>query len=360
MEIVAAVLHEPIVARSECYAPPSMRQVYIARAGGPECLEVRESPDPEPAAGEVRIRVRAAGVNFADVMGRMGLYADAPPIPYVPGYEVAGEIDRVGAGVALREGQRVLAFTRFGGYADVVCVSPDQVMPIAGELSFDVAAALPVQYLTAYHMVVQLGSLRTRETLFVHSLGGGVGIAALQLGLHAGARVMGTASPAKHEGLLARGATRVFTYGDDLAARVRDATGGHGAHVVLDPIGGRSFRESYRMLAPAGRLFFFGFSAMVPGKRRNYLRVLWEIFKTPLFHPIGLMNANRGVAGVNMAHLWSEVALLRSEMDRILALVSEGVLTPHIAARVPLEKAPEAHAILQDRKNVGKVLLTTD
>lgn len=336
-----------------------MRQVFIARYGGPECLELRTSPDPTPAAGEVRIRVRAAGVNFADIMGRMGLYPDAPKAPYVPGYEVAGVIDACGPGVARTTGERVMAFTRFGGYTDVICAPASFAVPLPDDLGDEEAAAIPVQYLTAYHMVVVLGNLRRGETLFVHGLAGGVGIAALQLGLHAGARVMGTASPGKHAKLREMGAERAFGYDlPDLAAAVREATGGKGVQMVLDAVGGPTFKTSYDMLAPTGRLFLFGFSSMAPGKARQVLNVLWQLLRTPTFKPIPLMNQNRGVHGVNMGHLWTEEALLQWEMEQILALRNAGHVRPVVSKSFPLEQAAAAHAFIQDRANVGKVVLT--
>src|SRR3954467_12024354 len=159
-----------------------MRQVWIPRHGGPEVLEVREAADPQPAAGEVRIRVAASGVNFADVLARMGLYPDAPPLPAVMGYEVAGTVDRVGAGVTgVQEGDRVGSTTRFGGYSDLVCVPAEQAWRLPAKLSFEQAAAIPVNYLTAWIMLVWLGNVRAGDRVLVHAAAGGVGQAALQI-----------------------------------------------------------------------------------------------------------------------------------------------------------------------------------
>ncbi len=336
-----------------------MKQVIIARHGGPECLELREGSDPEPGPGQLRIRVRAAGVNFADILGRMGLYPDAPKGAYVPGYEVSGAIDKLGEGVERKRGERVMSFTRFGGYSDLVCVSAEQAVEIPEAMSFEEAAAIPVQYLTAYHMVIRLGNLRAGETIFVHGLGGGVGMAALQLARQAGGVVLGTSSPSKHEALLASGAAKVFGYDlRDLAQAVREATGGRGVQQVLDPVGGRMFRTSYRMLAPTGRLFLYGFSSLAPGRRRNIFHVLLELVRTPSFRPIPLMNQNRGVIGVNLGHLWNQERLLREEMEEILRLYEEGHVKPVIAQCFPLAEAVSAHRFIQDRRNIGKVLLT--
>src|SRR4029453_11807242 len=179
-----------------------MRQVWIPKAGPPEVLELREARDPLPKPGEVRIRVAAAGVNFADVMGRMGMYPDLPPMPVVPGYEVAGRIDTVGEGVESDwVGRDVLAMTRFNGYADAVCVPEAQAFARPAGMSAEEGAPLPVNYLTAFQLLHVMGSLRSGETVLVHSAGGGVGIAAIQLAKHAGARVFGTAPAGKHDRL---------------------------------------------------------------------------------------------------------------------------------------------------------------
>jgi NADPH:quinone reductase-like Zn-dependent oxidoreductase len=177
-----------------------MRAVVITKHGGPGVLEVQERPDPGLGAGEVRIAVAAAGINFADVMARMGLYPDAPKTPCVVGYEVAGTILEVGEGVeGLAPGQRVLAGTRFGGYASQVVVPADAVVPLADRLTFEQGAAIPVNYATAWAALIGYGSLQPGERVLIHSAGGGVGIAATQIAKRAGAEVFGTASPGKHE-----------------------------------------------------------------------------------------------------------------------------------------------------------------
>ena len=176
-----------------------MRQIWIPKSGPPEVLSVKEAPDPQPAKGEMRIRVEASGVNFADVMGRLGLYPDLPRLPVVPGYEVAGRVDAVGAGVdASFIGRDVFAATRFGGYADVVCAPEAMVFVRPANMSAEEGAAIPVNYLTAWQLVVVMGALKAGETTLVHSAGGGVGIAATQIAKNIGATVIGTASAAKH------------------------------------------------------------------------------------------------------------------------------------------------------------------
>ena len=182
-----------------------MRQVWITRTGPPEVLELREAADPAPNAGEVQIRVRAVGINFADIMARLGLYPDAPKLPAVVGYEIAGDISALGGGVSRSVGERVFALTRFGGYSDVICVPTGQAMPLPDGMSYEDGAAIPVNYLTAYQMLVQMGSLKRAERVLVHSAAGGVGLAAIDLCRIYGAEVIGTASASKHEMLRERG-----------------------------------------------------------------------------------------------------------------------------------------------------------
>ena len=199
-----------------------MRQIWIPKAGPPEVLELREAPDPQPGRGEVRVRVQAAGINFADIMGRLGIYPDLPPMPVVVGYEVGGRVDAVGEGVAADWiGRDVSAMTRFGGYSDVICVPQQQALRRPEGMSAEEGAALPVNYITAYMLVVVMGGLRSGETVLVHSAGGGVGIAAVQLAKHLGASVIGTASPGKHPFLSKLGVAHCIDYrSEDFEARV--------------------------------------------------------------------------------------------------------------------------------------------
>lgn len=324
-----------------------MRRIWISRTGGPEVLELREEPDPVPLAGEVLIHVKACGVNFADVMARMGLYPDAPKLPAVVGYEVAGV---TGAG------ERVLAMTRFGGYADKVCVPAGQLFPVPAKLSFVEAAALPVQWLTAWHMLVELGGVRAGHKVLVHAAAGGVGTAALQICRRAGAEVIGTASPGKHERLRKMGIAHAIDY-ERFDDQVLKLTGGRGVDLALDAVGGESFRRSYRALAPAGRLMMFGASAMVVSRKRSIGTAVKTIAAMRPFWPMQLLQENKGVHGINMGRLWTEVALLGRELGQVLAGVEAGDFVPIVDAQVPFAEARKAHERLQGRQNFGKVVL---
>jgi NADPH:quinone reductase-like Zn-dependent oxidoreductase len=337
-----------------------MRQVVIARHGPPEVLQAADAPDPVPRDGEVRIAVRAAGVNFADVMARLGLYPDAPPLPAVVGYEVAGVVDAVGSGdVPFRPGDRVFAFTRFGGYASSVVVPAAFVYPTPPGLSDVEAAAIPVNYLTAFVALETIAHVNAGETVLIHGAGGGVGIAATQIAKQRGATVIGTASAMKLDALRSFGVDHPLDHRHaDVPAEVRRVTAGRGVDVVLDPIGGRSMRISYELLAPLGRLVVYGASALASGERRNLWRVVRTLIAMPTFKPLSLMNRNRGVFGLNLGHLWSETDRLRRAADTLLSGFAAGHLRPVVAKTFPLEKAAEAHRYIQSRANIGKVILT--
>ncbi len=337
-----------------------MRQVWITRAGPPEVLELREAHDPVPKPGEVRIRVKASGINFADILARLGLYPDAPKLPTVVGYEVAGDIDAVGEGVRRAVGERVFAITRFGGYSDVVCVPSMIALPLPEGMTYEEGAALSVNYLTAYQMLIQMGSLKRGERVLVHSAAGGVGLAAIDLCNILGAEVYGTASAGKHALLTSRGVAHPIDYRtQDYEAEVKRLTNNRGVHLVLDAMGGEHWKKGYRCLAPTGRLVMFGFSDAVTGKSRSLLSVLRTLLQTPVlsFPPPKLINDNKALIGVNLGHLWKEIDLLGSWLLQLLTWYREGKIHPTVGARFPLTEAAAAHHYIQDRKNIGKVLL---
>jgi NADPH:quinone reductase-like Zn-dependent oxidoreductase len=337
-----------------------MRAVWITRPGGPSALAVRETADPEPGPGQVRIRVSAAGLNFADVMAAQGLYPDAPKPPSVVGYEVAGVVDALGERVeGYAAGQRVLAMTHFGGHADVVCVPADHVLAIPDAMSFEEAAAIPVNYVTAYHMLFRVASVRPGERVLVHMAAGGVGTAVLQLCRTVDdLEVFGTASAAKHDVLRAEGCAHPIDYrATDYAAEVRRLTRGEGVDIVLDPLGGNDWRKGLKLLRPAGRLVAYGFANLAAGPRRRPARLAAQVASIPLLTPLQLMNHNRTVSGVNIGHMWDQIAILREELQAVLALWDENKIKPHIDMSYPFTQAADAHRRILQRKNIGKVLL---
>jgi NADPH:quinone reductase-like Zn-dependent oxidoreductase len=336
-----------------------MKQIWIPKIGGPDVLELREAPDPNAKSGEVRIRVKAAGVNFADLMARQGLYPDAPRLPAVVGYEVAGIVDQAEAGLSFKPGDRVGAITRFGGYSDTVVVPKEFVFPLPPKLSFEEGAAIPVNYLTAWLMLVNQGNVEKGDKVLIHAAAGGVGQAALQICRWRGAEVFGTASAGKHAKLKELGVDHCIDYHtQDFEAEVKRITGGSGVEIVLDAVGGESYRKSYRCLASLGKLMMFGVSSFSSGLSRSLLSIAKGFWEMPSFRPIPLMNENRGVMGFNLGHLWDRREMLNRSLAEILKLVADGVFKPLVDRGFPLERASEAHAYIHAHKNLGKVVLT--
>ncbi len=330
-----------------------MRAVVITKHGGPGVLEVQERADPVAGPGEVRIEVASAGINFADVMARLGLYPDAPKTPCIVGYEVAGTIVELGEGVdSLTHGQRVFANTKFGGYASQVVVPADDAVALSDQLSFEQGAAIPVNYGTAWAALIDYGGLRAGQRVLVHSAGGGVGIAAIQIAKNAGAEVYGTASPGKHD--------RVSELGCDHALDYTKPGWERGLpkfDVILDAVGGRSFRTSYSLLRPGGRLVAFGASAVVSGERRNPLAALRAVLTMPRFNMIKQMSESKAVIGLNMLSLWKERGTLEPWSTPLRALLDEGAIEPVVAGTFSFEDAGAAQNMITERRNVGKVVL---
>ncbi len=336
-----------------------MKSLYITRYGGPEVLEIRESPDPTIGGGEVLLEVSHAGLNFADIAARVGLYPDAPKPPAVVGYEVAGRVKSVGAGVrSVRPGDAVLAVTQFRGQANAVSVPESQVFNLPRGMTAEQGAALPVNYLTAFHMLHVVARVKPFDKVLIHMAAGGVGLAAIQLcRLVEGVEIFGTASEAKHPMLRDAGVAHPIDYRKvDYAAEVRRLTGGKGIQLVLDPLGGRDWEKGHNLLAPAGQLIAFGWSNMVSSQRRSWLHVLSELVSAKRYSPMSLMEKNRTVSGVNMGRLWHLSDLLRGEMEQLLSLFAQKKISPHVDRVFPLSAGPDAHRYIQERRNVGKVL----
>jgi NADPH:quinone reductase-like Zn-dependent oxidoreductase len=332
-----------------------MRAIVIRKHGDPSVLRVEERPDPPLRAGTVRVEVRAAGVNFADTMARTGLYPDAPKLPMVVGYEVAGVVAEVAPDVdAVAVGARVMAGTRFGGYASQVVVGAADVVPLPEELSFEQGAAIPVNYSTAWAALLGYGSLRPGERVLIHAAAGGVGIAATQIASRHGAEIHGTASPSKHDAIPAQGVDVAHDY-----TRAGWERGLKGTFdIVLDAVGGASFPRSYRLLRPGGRLVAFGASSVQQGDRRNLLRAAPQALRMVRgFDLIGQMRESKSVIGLNMLRLWDDRGTLDPWLDPLTALLEDGTIRPVVSDVVPFDRAPDAHRVIAERRNVGKVVL---
>ncbi len=331
-----------------------MRAVVITAHGSYETLQVQDRPDPVCGSGQVRIDVKAAGVNFADIMARMGLYPDSPDVPCVVGYEVSGTVAEVGAGVdGIKTGDRVFAGTQFGGYAEQVVVPAGDVVPLPDDLSFEQGAAVPVNYATAWAGLVGYGSLRAGDKVLVHAAAGGVGIAATQIARRHGAEVWGTSSPGKHDRIREFGVQHPLDY-----TRKGWEKGLPSYDLIMDAVGGESLRRSYGMLRAGGRLVAFGASSVVSGEKRSLLKAAPQALR--MFRGFNLMDQmgdSKTVIGLNMLTLWKDRGTLEPWVTPLLDLMADGTIKPVVSDVVPFAQAGDAHRILTERRNVGKVVL---
>lgn len=339
-----------------------MRAMVIRRYGPPEVFEPGEMPDPQPQPGEVVIRVRAVGVNFADLLQRMGLYPGTPKPPFVPGLEIAGVVEKVAERSAeqqsLKRGDAVAAFTHFGAYAEWASVPARDTYRLPPGMTFEDGAAIPVNYLTAYHCLFTMGNLQPGNRVLIHGAAGGVGIAAVQLARARGLVVFGTAGPAKQEFLRRMGVEHAIDHEKNDFLQVVQKFAPDGIEMVMDPIGGKTFARSAECLGPMGRLVVYGFSAAAGSDgKKSWLRAAGAYAQTPRFHPLKLMQRNMAVIGVSMGNLRSRAAVVRGELDEIFKMYSAGQLKPVIGKTFPLTEAAAAHRYIHDRKNIGKVVL---
>ncbi len=341
-----------------------MKQIEITRKGDVKFMQAVESELPVPEVGQVRIKVEAAGVNFADVMMRLGLYPDAPKLPAVPGYEVAGVVEALGDGVdSSWLNKPVLAMCNFGGYSEFICLDQKMVYERPEGISAVQGAALLVNYLTAWQMVQVMAPAKKGDLVLVQSAAGGVGQAVIQLCALSQARIIASASPAKHDYLREQGVEFVFdSRRANFATAVRAATGGHGVDIALEPRNGPWIMESYHSLAKCGRLVLFGFSHAATGSSSGIFSSLRTLAGIPWLklNPLRLMNDNKSMAGVNLGRMWDMEHKTRSWVESLLELLSKGKIDPVIDSVLPFSRAGEAHQRLENRLNVGKIILVPD
>jgi NADPH:quinone reductase-like Zn-dependent oxidoreductase len=341
---------------------PTTTAIFIERHGPPAALVEREVRLRDPGPAEVHLRVEAAGVNFADLLMRAGLYHTVPPRPYSPGFEIAGVVARAGSAAAdWEEGDRAVALLRHGGYARDIVVQAGNLFRYPKSLTAVQAAAVPVAFLTAHVCLFEAGNARPGETVLVLNAAGGVGTAAVQLAVRQGLRVIGTAgSPAKRA-FVARelGAESCLDSRAPWKAEVETLVGPRGIDLALDAVGGEATAACRRLLAPLGRLVFYGLSDAMPGGTLNWPRAAWAWLRTPWFHPLSLIEPNIGVFGVHLLHLQRKEAILGPLLRQMYGAVADGRLRPIIDRTFPLSRAGAvaAHRYLHDRKATGKVVL---
>jgi NADPH2:quinone reductase len=322
-----------------------MKALIASRWGEPAELEYRDVPDPEPGPGEVLVETRAAGCNFFDILMVQGKYQVKPPLPFTPGNEIAGIVRAVGPQVTrVQPGQRVVASLEWGGYAELAVAAAERVHPIPDAMPFDQAAAFYVVYQTSYAALVRRAALQPGEWLLVHGAAGGVGLAAVQIGKALGARVIATAGTgAKVEIARQSGADVLINYQtEDWVERVKAVTGGEGADVIYDPVGGDVFDGSTKCIAFEGRILTIGFA----GGRIPTLAINRVLLK------------NFSVVGVHWGYYQRRGSRLVQEwMDALLKLYEQGRIRPVVYQSYPLREAAAALGALSARESYGKVVL---
>ena len=337
------------------------QSIFVTKHGVPDVLKLKPDSLKEPIIGEVCVKIKYSGINFADIMGRMGLYPTAPKPPYVPGFEIAGIIEKTGEDSTKNlVGRAVVGLSRFHGYSTHTNVPLNQLFFI-DEKWLNVSAAIPVNYLTAYFMMVHQAAIRENEWFLIHGIGGGVGIAALQIAQHLGVKIIGTCSGWKHNQIHEMGVEHVIDYrSGNFKDRVLEITDGNGADVIIDSLGGKALKDSYGCLAEFGRLISYGFSKAAPGTKKNILKIIPEYLGMPKFNPMHLMSKNKGVFGFHLGLIQKRQDLVKKYGSLLLKWLDDGIISPKVDTIFPLEKAAEAHQYISDRNNFGKVLLMAD
>lgn len=336
-----------------------IQKAIVTKHGGPSVFNYQNASLKVPSGNELQIEVHYAGINFADIMGRMGLYPTAPKPPYAPGFEISGIVTDVGNKTnETMVGKTVVGLTRFGGYSSHVNLPADEVFEI-NPSQLKAGAAIPVNYLTAYFMMVTQCNLQEDEWVLIHGIGGGVGIAAIQIAQKIGAKIIGTASARKHDRLKEMGIKYLIDYQtEDFQTKVMELTDGNGAQVILDPLGGKALKKSYKSLSEFGRLVSYGFSNAAPGQTKNIFKILPELIGMPKFDPMKLMMHNKGVFGFHLGMLRKRQALVKEVSKLLIQWLSDDMIDPVVDTVFPLMNVSEAHAYIGERKNFGKVLLS--
>ncbi len=338
-----------------------MKSIQLINYGQAEsAFELREVPVPKPAAGEVLVKVAGFGLNYADVMSRNGLYRDAPPIPCVLGYEAVGTVSEIGAGVTnVSPGQHVLAFTRFGAYAEYVITQSKAVVPVPDQMDNGVACALATQYCTAYYAGCEMVNLQKGDHVLIHAAAGGVGIGLVQLAKLKGCVIYGTAgNNEKINFLKSIGVDHPINYNtSDFSEEIKKIRGEKGLDVVFDSIGGSVFSKSRGLLSFGGRIVGYG-AAERSGKSGGVFADLKLLFGFGFLNAAFLLMSSRGVIGVNMLRIADHKPdVLQRCLENVVALFSTGKIQPHVGGRFNASEITLAHQLLESRKSIGKIVV---
>jgi len=334
----------------------AIKLVQYGKAG--DAFQINETLIPEIAEGEVLINVESFGLNFADVMARRGLYGEAPKLPFVPGYEVVGKIEK-SKSLLFKPGERVVAFTRFGGYAEKVKTDARAVATIPEDMDNGVGVALATQYCTAWHAAYALANVKAGEVVLIHAAAGGVGIALTQLAHLRGCKVIGTAgSDKKIRFLKESGVEFAVNYRkDDFEKTVPEILNGKKPDVIFDPVGGKNFKKSKRILDYGGRIVGYGASDQL-NHRKGPVSSVKLLFGFGFLHPVGLIMNSKGVLGVNMLKIADhKPEILQHALHEVVRLTNEGKLKPVVGKEYRAAQIAEAHEFLESRQSIGKIVL---
>lgn len=333
-----------------------MKAILLAKHGGPDVLQMRDLPLPKPGRGEVRVKIEFIGVNFAEVLSRRGVYGWAPKLPYVPGMEASGTVDAVGEGVdRIERGAPVIVGTQSGTYAEFICVPAGRVLPAPRDYSPRESAAFAVNYLTAWIGLMEMARLRPSDMLLVTSAAGGVGTAAVQIGVKFGANVIGAAGPAKQGIVRTLGATALDYDSGDFEKQLRDATGGRGVDVVLENAGGAIYRAAVRNLAPMGRIVMSGASGAFP-RSRNLVARLAALRNLPRPSTFDMVDRSYGVMNFHIGRLL-DAGVIAPHWRNLVRFVGEHGIRPLIGQEFAFDDIADAQRALEERRTIGKVLV---
>ncbi len=338
-----------------------MKAYYLVRNGAADkAFELRDLPVLKPKAGEVLVHAEAFGLNFADVMARLGLYQDAPPLPAVIGYETVGRIAEVGEGVTnVKVGQRVVALSRFGGYAQAVITDARATMPIPEDMDAGIATCLATQYATAWYAAEEMVRLHEGDHILIHAAAGGVGIALIQMAKRRGAVIFGTAgSDEKLTYLKSIGVDYPINYRKvDFAKEIKNLGFDKKLDVIFDPIGGDSVKKGMKLLTAGGRLVTYGASSMTDAKG-NIFKMIGVAKGFGIWSPIEFVTTSRSLLGINMLRIAdNRPEILGRCINSVVDLTAKGELSPVVGKTFPHTQLAEAHEYLASRQSIGKVAI---
>lgn len=337
-----------------------MKAVYLVKYGKSDtAFEIREVEIPVVSNDQVLIKVEAFGINFADVMARLGLYKGAPPLPALLGYEVVGHVEKCGSNVQdIKVGDRVSVITRFGGYAEYAVAQKEVANIIPESMSVGTAVALATQYTTAYFLSHTMANIQEGDKVLVHAAAGGVGTALVQMALHQKCLVFGTCSSLdKMDYLRKNGVHHPINYLEkDFASEIKTIMGTGGLDVIFDPVGGLSVRKGYKLLTAGGRLVSYGVSSM--NKTKSIFGKIRVLAQFGIYHPLQFLSNSRGMIGVNMLKLGEEnPEKVANAMKAVINLAQKGIIKPFVGGEYKVDQMAEAHEYLESRKSMGKIVV---